>query len=122
MFISPKRENGEGSIHNSNNNSLALTLIRKIKTDKSTIGELFINGEFQCYILEDTDRGLYQDMPLQELLSKKIYGETAIPTGTYEVVISFSNRFKKYLPLLLNVPGYEGIRIHPGNYAKDTLG
>lgn len=101
---------------------MELLLTRKHFTDESTIGELFVDGAFECYTLEDRDRGLYQDQPLQKIVSEKIYGKTAIPIGRYEVVNSYSNRFKKYLPLLLSVPGYEGIRIHPGNREQDSLG
>jgi Family of unknown function (DUF5675) len=53
---------------------------------------------------------------------KKIYGMTAIPKGKYEIAITFSNKFQTYLPLLLKVPNYEGVRIHPGNTDADTLG
>ena len=61
-------------------------------------------------------------MTEQQIKSKKVYGETAIPTGIYRVIISYSNRFKKQMPLLLNVPGFAGIRIHTGNTEKDSLG
>lgn len=90
-----------------------LALIRRWKTDESTIGELIIAGTEQpfCFVLEDKVR-----------TGPKVYGKTAIPAGKYEIVISYSNRFKKYLPLLINVPGFEGIRIHPGNTAIDTEG
>jgi len=77
---------------------------------------------FTCYCLEDTDRNLKQDMPIEGIKAIKVPGKTAIPYGTYEVVISYSNRFKKMLPLLLNVPGFEGIRIHSGNVDADTEG
>lgn len=101
---------------------MELLLIRSERTEQSTIGDLFINGEHECFVLEDTDRGLRQDMPLEEIKEIKIKGKTAIPSGKYEIVISFSNKFKKYLPLLLSVPGYEGVRIHSGNTAADTEG
>lgn len=101
---------------------MELELIRKTRTNTSTIGELFIDGEFECFILEDKDRGLRKDMPISELITKKVKAKTAIPEGRYEVVINFSNRFKKLLPLLLDVPAYAGIRIHPGNTATDTEG
>jgi len=91
---------------------MELQLIRKIFTDKSTIGELSVNGAFECFTLEDRSRPGAQ----------KVKGDTAIPAGTYEVVVNFSNKFQKFLPLLLNVPKFEGIRIHPGNTPKDTLG
>lgn len=87
-------------------------LTRETFTLTSTIGRLDdINGTFQCFTLEDTKR----DGP-------KIPGSTAIPAGRYEVIINFSNRFKKPLPLLLNVPGFLGVRIHSGNTAADTEG
>ena len=76
-----------------------------------TIGSMYVNGMWECYTLEDVVRS-----------GPKVYGETAIPEGTYEVKITFSNRFKRDLPLLMNVPGFEGIRIHPGNTDKDTHG
>ncbi len=79
-------------------------------TDNSTIGELYIDKEFQCYTLEPTVR------------PKKIKGKTAIDAGTYEVIINWSNRFKRNLPLLLKVPNFEGVRIHIGNTPKDTAG
>lgn len=92
---------------------MELLLKRKHRTDKSTIGELSINGNFECYILEDKDRGLDSSMTLAEIKAQKVYGATAIPAGRYRVAFTFSNRFQKYLPLLIDVPGYEGVRIHP---------
>lgn len=87
-----------------------LKLIRKDFTEESTIGELYVDGEFECFILEDTVR------------DTKIYGKTAIPYGVYDIKITHSPRFKRHLPLLLNVPNYQGVRIHVGNYPKDTEG
>lgn len=96
---------------------------RAWKKDGYTISRLYVNGElFGCNALEDTDRGLNQSMDLDEIKKKKVYGLTAIPCGSYECVYTYSNRFKKMLPLLLNVKGFEGIRIHSGNSAKDTEG
>lgn len=83
---------------------------RLYKTDNSTIGELKVDGKFECYTLEDKEREV------------KIKCETAIPKGTYKVIINQSNRFKKLLPLLLSVPNFEGVRIHPGNTNHDTEG
>ena len=82
------------------------------KGDRNIIGDLFIDGVFFCHTLEDEKRadGL------------KVYGETAIPKGDYKVVLSLSNRFKRKMPLLLNVPMFKGIRMHGGNTSKDTLG
>ena len=91
---------------------MQLTLHRTTFTEHSTIGELLINGVFQCYTLEDVVR----------LDGIKIPGETAIPYGDYTVDITMSPRFKRMLPLILNVTNFVGIRIHPGNAAKDTDG
>jgi len=81
----------------------------------STIGKLYVDGVFFAYTLEDVDRQL-------ESGGKKIQGETAIPRGSYKVIIDFSNRFQKQMMHVLNVPGFEGIRIHAGNTDKDTEG
>lgn len=101
---------------------MELLLTRKYFTDQSTIGELSYNGERVCFILEDTDRGLDSTQSVPFIESKKVFGRTAIPTGSYEIIISYSNRFKKPLPLLLNVKGFTGIRIHAGNVASDSEG
>ena len=87
-----------------------LRLLRKTFTEESTIGVLSINGATECFTLEDKVRAV------------KIAGKTAIPSGIYEVVITFSDRFQRPLPLLLNVPNFAGIRIHPGNTAANTEG
>ena len=81
-----------------------------------TEGKLFVDGVFECYTVEDTDRKLEED------ISKKVYGQSAIPRGTYEVILSMSNRFKKIMPEIVGVPGFSGIRIHTGNSSKDTEG
>lgn len=99
-----------------------ITLNRIAKKSKYTIGKLYIDGEYFCDTIEDTDRGLTQTMTDAQIKSKKAYGQTAIPTGTYKVIISYSNKFKRQMPLLLNVPGFLGIRIHSGNTEKDTEG
>ena len=101
---------------------MELELTRSVRTNKSTIGELTINGVFECFILEDKDRGLRKDMPISELMVMKIKTRTAIPTGRYEIVVSFSDKFQKMLPLLLDVPAFAGIRIHPGNTDANTEG
>lgn len=89
---------------------MKITIKRLHKTDRSTIGELYIDGKFECYTLEDVERDV------------KIPSETAIPKGTYEVKITYSNRFKRLLPVLLNVPGFTGVRVHSGNTNHDTEG
>jgi len=98
--------------------TVEITLIRDTFSDISTIGKLFINNIYECYTLEDVVREV-EGRPVQ---SWKIDGETAIPRGRYEVIIAHSNRFQRNLPRLLNVPGYDGILIHPGNYSQDTHG
>jgi hypothetical protein len=97
---------------------MQLKLKRKQLDHDVTIGELTINGVHQCWICEDPVR----EVPDKPVIDWKIYGKTAIPRGTYDVVVTMSNRFKRRLPLLLKVPGFEGIRIHPGNTAEDTEG
>ena len=94
---------------------MKLLLIRDPSGENCTHGKLYVNGVFECFTLEDVDRKL-------ENGGEKIYGRTAIPRGTYEVIINFSQRFKRDMPLLLNVPGFAGVRIHSGNTAEDTEG
>ena len=95
---------------------------REYKKKDYTIGKMYINGEYFCDTLEDTDRGLTQIMTLSEIKEVKEYGRTAIPTGRYPIAYTYSARFKKHLPLLLNVPAFEGVRIHPLNTSKETEG
>lgn len=89
---------------------MKLTLIRIAFRETYTIGRLFVNGEYFCDTLEDVPREI------------KIPDQTCIPTGTYKVILNLSNRFKKIMPLLVDVPGFSGIRIHSGNTDKDTSG
>lgn len=89
---------------------MKLLLKRLHRTDVSTIGELYVDGVFECYTLEDIEREV------------KIKSETAIPKGKYKVMITMSNRFKRQMPLLLNVPNFSGVRIHAGNTNHDTEG
>lgn len=85
-------------------------------------GKRFGDGRKYCNALEDEDRGLTSDMTVDEILKKKKYGETAIPTGRYKVTMSWSPRFKKEMPLVNAVKGFTGVRLHSGNTPKDTLG
>ena len=101
---------------------LNLKLERKWKKEKYTIGNLFINGVFFSNVLEDKVRGLRQDMTPEEIQKIKIHGQTAIPSGRYEIRVTLSARFRRQLPILLNVPGYAGVRIHPGNNDANTEG
>lgn len=101
---------------------MELNVKRIARKDGYTIGRLFINNEYFCDTLEDTDRGLISTMQVNEILAKKVKAQTAIPTGKYDVILTFSPRFKRVLPLLLNVKCYEGVRVHAGNTNKDTEG
>lgn len=99
-----------------------LTLKRDTYTSKTTIGKLYLNDIFICDTLEDVCRDINRDGDLNDVGETKVYGETAIPSGTYKFIINMSPRFKKLLPRLQNVPGYDGVLIHSGNFAKDTHG
>ena len=101
---------------------MELKVKRIARKDGYTIGRLFINNEYFCDTLEDTDRGLSSTMQVNEILAKKVKAQTAIPTGKYDVILTFSPRFKRVLPLLLNVPGYQYIRVHNGNRPDSTEG
>ncbi|RRB11517.1 DUF5675 family protein [Larkinella knui] len=101
---------------------MELTVVRKFFTDISTISEYSVNGIVTGFFLEDRDRGLSTETPLLQIKQIKVFGKTAIPVGRYEIAVNFSNKFKKFLPLLVNVPGFDGIRIHVGNFEADTLG
>lgn len=95
---------------------MEIKLIRESFGDTFTEGKLLIDNVFECYTVEDTDRKMEED------LTRKVNGKTAIPRGRYELVLSMSNRFKKVLPEILNVPGFAGIRVHSGNSSIDTDG
>ncbi len=95
---------------------------RIAKQSDYTIGHLSIDGEYLCDTLEPTDRGLTQEMSKYDIKQSKVAGHTAIPTGTYRVLITKSLKFRRWLPLVWDVPGFEGIRIHVGNYPQDTQG
>ena len=95
---------------------MEIKVIRDSFGDTFTEGKWFTDGVFECYTVEDTDRKMEED------LTVKVNGKTAIPRGRYEVVLSMSNRFKKVLPEILNVPGFTGIRVHSGNSSIDTEG
>lgn len=89
---------------------MKIEVTRNPSDDKCTQGVMTVDGVYECFTLEDVVR------------EEKIFGETAIPAGTYKVIVSFSNHFKRDLPLLVGVPNFEGVRIHPGNTAANTEG
>ena len=95
---------------------MELLLARRGYSEDATEGDLFDMSEgvqeFLCYTLEDRVRPS----------GHKVYGKTAIPAGKYRIVVTMSPRFREWMPLLRDVPGFSGIRIHPGNTAADTEG
>ena len=100
---------------------MKLTLKRIALRPTYTIGRLYVDGNYFCDTLEDTVRDLNKDGKFDNG-EKKVYAKTAIPYGTYEIKWTYSPRFKKYTPQLINVPSFEGIRIHAGNTSADTEG
>lgn len=86
-----------------------------------TIGKLYIDDAYFCDTLEDTVRDTNKSGKFDNG-EQKIKGKTAIPYGTYEIKWTYSPRFKKYTPQLMNVPSFEGIRVHAGNTSADTEG
>lgn len=101
---------------------MKLTLIREVFTELSTIGSLYVGDKLFCYTLEDKDRGLKSSDLLPLIIAKKIYGKTAIPKGTYKLTLTQSPRFGRVLPRLHGVKGFDGVLLHRGNSANDSLG
>ena len=95
---------------------------RIAKRSTYTIGKMYIDGNYFCETLEDVDRGINQKDSLDTIKKIKVAGDTAIPTGTYKVIVNMSPKFQRNLPRLIDVPGFEGILIHRGNTDKDTAG
>lgn len=92
-----------------------LVVRRRWQEGGATIGELAVDGVFECFTLEDEVRD-------GDIFRVKVPGATAIPSGRYPVIITYSQRFKRDLPLLIGVPNFDGVRIHPGNTAANTEG
>jgi len=110
---------------------LNLKIKRTIFGSTYTIGEWSVEGMPFCQSLEDTDRGLTKDMSLAQIKKIKVYGKTCIPYGRYEIRLTqspklsskpYSKEFNGLVPELIDVPGYSGIRMHPGNSSADTDG
>lgn len=95
---------------------------RRFFTDDTTIGKFYAEDVFLGWILEDKDRDANRDGDLSDPGEQKVYAETAIPRGRYPFKITHSPKFGKLLPEIQNVPGFSGIRVHPGNTKKDTAG
>lgn len=114
---------------------MKLTLKRRHNKSTYCIGDLYIDGIWFSNIIEDVDRHLSDDMPLDEIKNKKVYCETAIPYGTYKITLDvkspkYSNfskypwakKYEGYIPRLKDVKGFEGVLIHVGNYATQSCG
>lgn len=111
---------------------MEILLKRIAKKPNYTIGKLYIDGKYFCDTLEDKDRGLLQSMTENEILKIKVKDQTAIPTGKYKIDMntvsprfgnsSWAKLYKGIVPRLINVPGYSGVLIHPGNTVSDTSG
>ena len=112
---------------------MELKVDRKWKKATYTVGILYVDGVRFCETLEDKDRGLFQGDTIAQIKSIKVYGETAIPVGRYEVAMNILSpkysAVKWYkdlcggkMPRLLDVPGFDGILVHPGNNPLQTYG
>lgn len=101
---------------------MVITIERKWKKETYTIGRLLVNGEFLCNTLELKDVGMTKRMPLDVIKQKKVFGETAIPTGKYRIDYRMSYKFDKKRAYLMDVPAFIGIMIHEGNTREDTMG
>ena len=111
---------------------MELTLDRKWRKEKYSIGNLYVDGKYFCNTVEDKDRDLYQGMEAEWIKQKKVYCETAIPYGRYRITMHRKSpkysqkkayeRCGGYVPALLNVPGFSGILIHIGNWPEDSAG
>lgn len=114
---------------------MKLKVQRRYKGPLYTIGSLFVDGKYFCDTLEDPDRGLTKDTPLSKIKSIKVKGNTCVPYGTYKVTLDITSpkysNYKKYpfayavrakMPRIIDVPGFDGILIHPGNSPEDTDG
>lgn len=112
---------------------MIITVARFKWTDTSVLSQWYFDGEkkfdsniyesFQnIFSVEDTDRGLHDYMTEKEILKVKVPKLTCIPYGRYPLEITWSNRFQCLMPILKNVKGFEGVRIHAGNYVGNTDG
>lgn len=106
---------------------MELVLNRILKTNDYTIGELSVDGKYLCDTIEDTVRPLPESCPntpkgIACKCKEKVYGKTAVPAGTYKVKLGYSNRFRRILPQVLDVPHFLGILIHSLNQSSETEG
>jgi hypothetical protein len=97
---------------------MILRLLREPSIRAATHGVLFVDGHFACFTLEDEIR----EVPGEPVADWKVPGATAIPAGRYRLIVTPSQRFGRPLPLVVDVPGFAGVRLHPGNTVADTEG
>lgn len=97
---------------------MELSAVRNPSKNNCTVSKVYVDGVYECLFLEDTVR----EIPGVPVEVWKVPGETAIPAGRYKLVIDMSTRFGHLMMHILNVPGFEGVRIHKGNSSKDTEG
>lgn len=102
--------------------TLNLKVRRIAKRADYTIGKLYVDGQYFCDTLEDKDRGLHSGMTEAEIAKIKVYAKTAIPTGSYKVIVNRSPKLKRLLPRLLDVKGYVGILMHKGTRHTHSAG
>ena len=99
---------------------LKVLLDRRWAKPDYSIGRWYVNGELWCNTLEPTDRGLVSSMSTEEIKKIKVKGKTAIPKGKYQITMSYSPKFKRYLPLINDIKCFSRVLVHVGNYPKDT--
>jgi hypothetical protein len=101
---------------------MTLLLVRDVLTETFTLGRLSVDGKDFGFTVEDTDRGLDSTDSIEHIRTVKVKGRTAIPAGKYRIQTTYSPKYDRPMPVLVGVPGYQGIRIHSGNDANDTEG
>lgn len=101
---------------------MELLLTRDVFADTYTLGVLLVDGKDFGYVCEDEDRGLDATDPLVKIEAMKVPGETAIPVGRYRIRTTWSNKYGRMMPLVWDVPGFRGIRVHSGNTEAHTKG
>jgi hypothetical protein len=99
---------------------MELLVNRETKTELSTVGSFFVDGNFESYCLEPVDRVLTSDMTPEQIAAIKMPDKTAVPTGRYQVTSYFSPKQGCNVPCMQNIPGFEFVEIHVGNFPKDT--
>lgn len=101
---------------------MEVRVVRFLFDNKYTMSRVYVDGEFFCFGLEPYDASITTETPIETISELKTkYDKIAIPIGTYNLIYNWSNKYKKKLPLILDTPGFRGVRIHSGNKVEDTL-